>query len=358
MVFKRFFLLLTGCFKVSDKSKTLPSGAESASVESTESVASSETAITSLKIRLGDGRFLAYREKGVSKSKSNYRVIIVHGFGSSKEMDFVASQELMDKLGIYMVIYDRAGYGESDSNPKRSIKSEASDIEELADQLHLGQKFYVIGVSVGSYPTWSCLNCIPHRLAGVAFVVPCINYKWPSLPDDLTKDDYRKNMVRWMHWVARYTPGLLHWWLTQKIFPSSSVLDRNPNFFSDKDQEVLKNTPGYKLLSQNLLKEPEVFDTHRRDFLVAFGKWDFNPLDLKNPFPQNPSPVHIWQGYEDKVVPFQLQRYVSKKLPWIQYHEVPDGGHLLVYDSCVCEAVLKSLLLGENSSYYTPQISK
>ena len=107
-----------------------------------------------------------------------------------------------------------------------------------------------------------------------------------------------------------------------------------------------------------MLKEPGVFDTHRRDFIVAFGKWDFDPLDLTNPFPQNKSsPVHIWQGYEDKVVPFQLQRYVSKKLPWIQYHEVPDGGHLLVYDSCVCEAILRSLLLGEDPPSYKPQIA-
>lgn len=107
-----------------------------------------------------------------------------------------------------------------------------------------------------------------------------------------------------------------------------------------------------------MLKEPGVFDTHRRDFIVAFGKWDFDPLDLTNPFPQNESsPVHIWQGYEDKVVPFQLQRYVSKRLPWIQYHEVPDGGHLLVYDSCVCEAILRSLLLGEDPPPYKPKIA-
>lgn len=72
-------------------------------------------------------------------------------------------QELMDELGIYLVLFDRAGYGESDPNPKRSITSEASDIQELADRLQLGHKFYVIGVSVGCYPTWSCLKRLPHR---------------------------------------------------------------------------------------------------------------------------------------------------------------------------------------------------
>lgn len=59
----------------------------------------------------------------------------------------------MEELGIYILLFDRAGYGESDPNPKRSLKSEASDIEELADQLQLGAKFYVISVLVGAYAT-------------------------------------------------------------------------------------------------------------------------------------------------------------------------------------------------------------
>ncbi|MFS7915429.1 putative alpha/Beta hydrolase [Helianthus anomalus] len=261
----------------------------------------------------------------------------------------------MDELGIYLVQFDRAGYGESDPFPKRSLKSEASDIQELADQLQLGSKFYIIGVSVGSYPTWSCVKDIPHRLAGVALVVPFINYRWPSLPHDLIQDDYRKNLSRWAVWIARHTPGLLHWWMTQKMFPSSSVLDRNPKFFSTKDLEVLKNTPGYQLLSKSKLKDEPIFHSLRKDFIVAFGKWDFDPLTLKNPFGQSQSRLHLWQGYEDKVVPVELQRYVSTRLPWIKYHEVPDGGHLLVYDSDVCEAILRSLLLGDDPPLYKPQ---
>ena len=90
---------------------------------------------------------------------------------------------------------------------------------------------------------------------------------------------------------------------------------------------------------------------------MAFGKWDFDPLSMSNPFGQSQGQgqVHIWQGYEDKVVPVELQRFVSKRLPWIKYHEVGDGGHLLVYDSDVCEAILRSLLLGEAPPLYKPK---
>ena len=72
-------------------------------------------------------------------------------------------QEIVKELGIYIVSFDRPGYGESDPNPRRTVKSMALDIEELADQLELGSKFYVIGISMGGQVLWSCLKYIPHR---------------------------------------------------------------------------------------------------------------------------------------------------------------------------------------------------
>uniref|UniRef100_A0A0R0H365 AB hydrolase-1 domain-containing protein n=1 Tax=Glycine max TaxID=3847 RepID=A0A0R0H365_SOYBN len=288
-------------------------------------------------------------------------------------MNFLAPQELIDELGIYILQYDRAGYGESDPNPKRSLKSEALDIEELADLLQIGSKFYLIGVSMGSYATWSCLNYIPNRLAGVAMIAPVINYLWPSFPESLIKEDYRRKLIKWSMWFANYFPRLLYWWVTQKWLPSNSVIEKNPAFFNKRDIDILETIPGFPMLTknhgktsevivmmvcshlQNKLREQVVFDTLRGDWMVAFGNWEFDPLKLSNPFPDNRSSAHIWQGYEDKVVPSQIQRFVTQKLPWIQYHEVPDGGHLIVHYSGLCEAILKALLLGEENLSYRPR---
>ena len=71
--------------------------------------------------------------------------------------------ELIEDLGIYFLSYDRAGYGESDPYPSRSIKSEAYDIQELADKLQIGPRFYVIGISLGACAVYGCLKYIPHR---------------------------------------------------------------------------------------------------------------------------------------------------------------------------------------------------
>lgn len=66
-------------------------------------------------------------------------------------------------MGAYLVTFDRPGYGESDPDPKRTFKSSSLDIEELADQLGLGDKFYVTGFSMGGQVVWGCLKYIPER---------------------------------------------------------------------------------------------------------------------------------------------------------------------------------------------------
>ena len=44
------------------------------------------------RVKLRDGRFLAYKERGVPKNEAKYKIILIHGFGSSKEMNFSASK--------------------------------------------------------------------------------------------------------------------------------------------------------------------------------------------------------------------------------------------------------------------------
>lgn len=72
-------------------------------------------------------------------------------------------QDVIESLGIYIVSIDRPGYGESDPNPNQTQKSLPYDIMQLADQLGLGSKFYVVGFSMGGQLVWTCLKYIPHR---------------------------------------------------------------------------------------------------------------------------------------------------------------------------------------------------
>ena len=61
--------------------------------------------VTAPRIKLRDGRHLAYKEHGVLKDEAKYKIIYVHGFDSCRYDASVAktlSQDVIEDLGIYI----------------------------------------------------------------------------------------------------------------------------------------------------------------------------------------------------------------------------------------------------------------
>ncbi|CAL9053558.1 unnamed protein product [Musa banksii] len=307
--------------------------------------------VTAPRIRLRDGRFLAYSETGVPRERAAYKIVHCHGFGSSRLDSPRSSPELIEELGIYIVGYDRAGYGESDPNPSRSLRSEASDIAELADALELGPRFYLIGFSLGGHAVWASIKYIPDRIAGAAMMAPVINYRWPGFPRHLSEEAYRKQQPgdQWALRVAYYAPWLLHWWMKQSWLPSSTVIKGTthlPNRLDAQLREYVMKNSGMFEERRKLATQQGMLESFYRDMMVMFGKWEFDPMDLSQP----PFPVHLWHGDEDGLVPVTLQRYICSRLSWINYHELKETGHYLGGVQSLVDVVLKTLLVASVSA--------
>ncbi|GKU93849.1 hypothetical protein SLEP1_g7410 [Rubroshorea leprosula] len=225
--------------------------------------------VTSPRIKLKDGRHLSYRERGVPKENAKYKVILVHGFDSSKDIYLPLSQDVMEEMGLYVLTFDRAGYGESDPNPNRSVKSEAFDIQELADQLQLGAKFYVIGVSIGTYSIWACLKYIPHRIAGATLVVPVINFWWPSFPPKLANEVFRNQLKRDQVKlsIAHHMPWLVYWWMTQKLFPYCAILQRHPILFTKRDVATVMEMSKVPNPDEHKIRQQGMHESLNRDII-------------------------------------------------------------------------------------------
>ncbi|KAI7732523.1 hypothetical protein M8C21_012623 [Ambrosia artemisiifolia] len=198
--------------------------------------------ITSPRIKLHDGRYISYMESGVPKDIAKSKILYMHCFDCSRYYNPFASASpaVVEELGVYVVAIDRPGYGESDPDPKRTVKSFALDIKEIADELNLGPKFYLAGFSLGGQIVWSCLKYIPHRLAGAVLISPAINYWWHNLPLNLANEAYfrRPKQDQWSFRVAHYLPWLTYWWNTQKWFPFFSVVDGTLNY-TPSDIEIM-----------------------------------------------------------------------------------------------------------------------
>ncbi|XP_022888586.1 uncharacterized protein LOC111404087 [Olea europaea var. sylvestris] len=308
--------------------------------------------ITASRIQLNDGRHLAYKEYGVPKDEVKYKIIFIHGFDCCRhDVSVITSNlspDLVESQGIRIVSFDRAGYGESDPNPKQTVKSTAFDIEELADKLGLGSKFYLVGFSMGGQLVWTCLKYIPHRLAGAALLTPVVNYWWPGLPSNLTKEAYDQQppQDQWAVRVSHYMPWLTHWWNTQKLFPGSSLIYHNPAIISNPDRELMPRIQSIRKEYRAQVRQQGDFVSLHRDLMIGFGTWEFDPTGLENPFSESEGSVHLWQGDDDKLVLVTPQRYIAQKLPWIQYHELPGAGHMFPYADGMADLIIKTLLAG------------
>ena len=179
----------------------------------------------------------------------------------------IVLQEVMNELGLYVVSFDRAGYGQSDLNPKRSLKSDVEDVEDLADGLGLRPKFHVIASSIGSYVGWGLLKYKPERLAGVAFSAPMVNYWWPGFPKSEVSKAWGSLRTgdKMSHRVAHHIPSFTYWYNTvQKQLPRTVLESENQSSpFNERDQETIKTlstiippevlSPAHSSLSLSLL---------------------------------------------------------------------------------------------------------
>jgi pimeloyl-ACP methyl ester carboxylesterase len=103
--------------------------------------------------------------------------------------------------------------------------------------------------------------------------------------------------------------------------------------------------PYVRLLQPQIRQQGEHECLHR-DMTVGFGKWAWSPLQLEDPFAGKQGKLHLWHGAEDLIVPVSLSRYISEKLPWVVYHELPTSGHLFPIADGMGDVIVKSLLLG------------
>ncbi|KAL6613742.1 hypothetical protein ACP70R_036012 [Stipagrostis hirtigluma subsp. patula] len=310
--------------------------------------------VTSTRVTLRDGRRLAYLETGVPRAEAKHKIIFVHRFDACRHDVLPVSPELLEELGACVVSYDRPGYGESDPDPARTERSNALDVQDLADALGLGDRFHVVGHSMGGQVVWSCLRHIPHRLAGAALLAPVANFWWRGFPAAVSAAAFRAQPPRdrWAVRVAHHAPWLTYWWNTQRWFPPSSAVARSRRVLSPPDLKVISDLlaaagPHRRRPNRAQVRQQRVFESLHRDMMVAFGDWDWSPLELSNPAPGKDAAVHLWHGADDLVVAPAMSRHIARELPWIRYHELPDAGHLFPLAGGMADVIIKSLLVGE-----------
>lgn len=206
----------------------------------------------------------------------------------------------------------------------------------LADEFAL-ERFAVVGVSGGGPYALACAARIPERLSRVALV----GGLGPSARKDLVAGMVAGNRLALaagsrMPWLARLAIDL-----------AARVVRRHPERYlvhmlaraSRADRAVLADT-GYRTLLLDSTSEA----LRQGGRCVAYELTLLaRPWDLR--LEEVCTPVTIWQGLADNIVPPAMARHLANALPHAALHGLPGEGHLsLIVDHI--ERVLADLTLG------------
>lgn len=257
--------------------------------------------------QLSDDRALSYLEYGTG---DGVPVFYFHGFpGSHEDIHLFNGGELAKKLGLRIIAVNRPGYGDSDSQPERSLSDWPRDVIVLAD--HLGiEKFSILGYSGGGPFALSCAYSIPDRLEKVVVVSG-------MGPVDAPESKKGKAMF------IPKAPKLILKGMANMMVKKPEKIEANMlKGFPEVDQEILKDS---KALDAMMKTMNEAFRSGYQGGLEdakiykSFWEFDLSQVDQE---------VTLWHGGKDENVKIETAVYVMESLPKCNVHLKSEEGHL------------------------------
>ena len=295
------------------------------------------------RVVLSNGRKIAVRESGPAHGRP---VFYLHGFLGSR-LECVPADPLAAEFGLRLISIDRPGFGlSSNAPPDPSI--DAADAAAVCLELGLRHPI-VVGVSGGSAP--ALLMAANPSIGAPVVILAC-----PLCPLDDPAVLAQFSMLA--QFVLRSTPItpraaglLLDGPLRQfaKRYPRA-LLKILCTRFARADREALLSGEWSQAIADSLAESFAAGGYGAlRDLLTYTQRWDERLWRIQ-------TPVLIWHGRQDTVVPIRCARALARRLANGQLHEYEDEGHLSVPLRHMRTLLSQAIRLASNSIDARPAI--
>jgi pimeloyl-ACP methyl ester carboxylesterase len=232
-------------------------------------------------------------------------VFFLHGTPGSRLS--LPREELLVELGIWLISFDRPGYGRSDRLKSRTVADVAPDVKVIADSLGLKQ-FAVIGRSGGGPHALACAARLPDRVTRAAALVSLAPMEAPGL--DWFGDMADSNVIAYT--IAAKRPNMLRRHLMKSFAeitadPGSHLAVLMPEM-PEADRQVLSDAEVRRLLEHNFAEAlRNSVDGWIDDVLAFCSPWDFELSDIE-------VPVLLWHGKRDVFSPVAHTQWLAKRI--------------------------------------------
>jgi pimeloyl-ACP methyl ester carboxylesterase len=273
-----------------------------------------------------DGRGLHLHEAG---ERGGRPVIVVYGTPSSG-LVYARHAADAEARGIHLIAFDRPGYGESDTQPGRTVADVAADVTAIADELGLG-RFAVWGVSGGGPHALACAALLPDRVAAVASLAAPAPYPAEGL-DWLAGmgEDNVEEFGATLEGRAALEPILRRHAVWIEEATVDDIREQWASLLTDLDAGVVDGDQArYMLESMRRAIAPGI-EGWRDDDLAFVRPWGFELEQIR-------VPVLLWHGEHDRFVPIAHGRWLAERIPGVEARFRDDDGHLTLVEHRVPE---------------------
>jgi pimeloyl-ACP methyl ester carboxylesterase len=249
------------------------------------------------------------------------RPLLFHWGTPSGAVWFGQLADAASRAGLRLVTYSRPGYAGSTPMPGRSVADAAADVSAILDALG-ADDFLTAGWSGGGPHALACAALLPDRCAAAASIAgvaphPAQGLDWMAGMGQDNLDEFSaalegKDALR---------PVLEKWATELGAVRGPEVADSLRTLVSDVDKRALTGEFA-EMLAESFRRAVSKGVAGWLDDDLAFTRpWGFELGSIRRP-------VAVWQGGQDRMVPFAHGAWLAERIRGARVHLHPDEGHL------------------------------
>jgi len=269
--------------------------------------------------------------------------LIYHSGTPTAAVWFPQLADAVASAGLRLVTYSRPGYAGSTPMPGRSVADAADDVTGLLDALDADQ-FVALGWSGGGPHAIACAAVVADRCAAAATIAgvapyPAEGLDWMAGMGQDNVDEFSAVLAG----TETLEPLLQKLAEELKNVQGPDVAESLRTLVSDVDKRALTGEFAEMLAESFRRSISSGIAGWRDDDLAFIRPWGFDLGAIRRP-------VAVWQGGQDRMVPFAHGGWLAQHIPGAQVHLYPDEGHLSLAVASLERIVTDLAALGKAAS--------
>lgn len=283
-------------------------------------------------IRMPDGRNIDMLTTG---PEDGFPLVVHDGTPTGLVVNSKVAAAARDR-GLRFVLAARPGYEGSTPRPGRRVADVAADMAVVLDALGAGE-FVSIGMSGGGPHTLACAALLPGRCLAAASIAGVAPYGAEGL--DFLAGMGPENVEELglaIKGAEALTPYLEHLAGLLREITGDQVAEALGGLISGADAAVLTGEFADELAATCRAAVSEGIAGWRDDDLAFTVDWGFSLSALAGR-------AAIWQGDQDRMVPFAHGQWLAAHVPGARVHLEQGAGHLTMTATAI-DRILDDLL--------------